>query len=78
MSLVDLTSAQKEKALHRCQNADAILKAFQSEHNFELPKPWKDAIEQLLLGGLTDPQLHLIFDTLKRVEFEAGRLSAKD
>lgn len=75
MSVLNLTAEQQAIALQRAKNVDSILLDYEKQYNFELPRPWKEAIEKLLLGGLTDPELHLVFNTLQRVEHDAGRLA---
>ena len=69
--MTDLTSDER---VRRSQQADSIIADFEAQHRFTLPEPWRATISVLLLGGLIDPHLHRIFDTLKQVEYEAGRL----
>lgn len=64
----------QETALARYHKADAIIADFESQHSYTLPIPWRETITVLLLHGLSDPQLHRIFDTILRVEYEAGRI----
>jgi len=73
----ELTDEQKNQAVERAGRASSILADFQQQHGFELPKPWQECVEVLLLGGLGDPELHRIFNTYARVEFEAGRMAEK-
>lgn len=73
----EMTEDQKEKALIRCNRADAIIADYESQYGFELPQPWRDALPRLLLQGLGDPELHLIVCTIARVEFAAGRLEER-
>lgn len=75
---IELTSEQREKALARHDRVDEIIEDYEKQHQYRLPQPWKDALPRLLLSGLSDPSLHLIFETLMRVEYEAGRLDAPD
>lgn len=64
-----------DKRLARAENAASIIADYERQHDFQLPMPWKEAIPQLLRRGLADPSLHLIFNTLMRVEYDAGRLA---
>ena len=64
-----------EQRVARHERAAEIIVDFERQHAFKLPQPWNSTIGTLLLGGLTDPSLHLIFETLMLVEFEAGRLA---
>lgn len=73
----ELTPEQKTKAVERAENAAAILADFQQQHGFELPKPWRECVEALLLGGLGDPELHRIFNAHACTEFEAGRMKER-
>ncbi|MFA6700963.1 MAG: hypothetical protein WCS28_12445 [Thiomicrospira sp.] len=70
--MTDLTS---DEIVKRSQEADGIISDFEAQHSFTLPEPWRATIAVLLLGGLIDPHLHRIFETLKQVEYEAGRLA---
>jgi len=73
----EMTKVQMDAAANRTQKADAILADYQEQYGFELPVPWQKAIGRLLLGGLSDPELHLIFQTYHQVEGEAGRMNPK-
>lgn len=77
MRIEEMTTEQKERALARHARAADIIADYERQHSFELPQPWREAIESLLLRGLGDPELHLIFETVMRVEYEAGRLAAR-
>ncbi len=68
----DLTIEQR---IQRHERAAEIIADYERQHDFVLPKAWVDAVGALLLRGLTDPSLHLIFETLMQVEYEAGRLA---
>ena len=63
--------------MSRYERADVIIADYERQHDFKLPLPWRTTVSRLLFHGLSDPDLHLIFDTLKRVEFEVGRLEPK-
>lgn len=69
-----LVRVSENEALARYKRAETIIQEYETERGFRLPEPWRPAITKLLLNGLSDPELHLIFDTLMRVEYEAGRL----
>lgn len=58
---IDLTPEQKAVALDRCQRVNEIIADYEEQHGFKLQPPWKEALPRLLLGGLSDPELHLIF-----------------
>jgi len=73
----ELNDVHKSRALNRYEQADAIIADYERQHDFKLPVPWRFAVSKLLLNGLSDPELHLIFDTLMRVEYEAGRLDER-
>jgi hypothetical protein len=75
---IELTSEQRELALARHDRVAEIIGDYEAQHQYKLSQPWKDALPRLLLSGLSDPSLHLIFETLMRVEYEAGRLVAPD
>lgn len=75
---IELTPEQRALALTRYDRVAEIVADYEQQHGFTLPQPWKDALPRLLLGGLGDPELHLIFETLMRVEYEAGRLLQRD
>lgn len=64
--------------LVRHDRAEVLIAALETEYKFELPLPWREVIPQLLLRGLTDPMLHVIFTTILRVEGEAGRLPGRE
>ena len=66
-----------EISVARHERAEEIIADFERQHDFKLPQPWHSAIGTLLLRGLIDPSLHLIFETLMLVEFEAGRLAER-
>jgi hypothetical protein len=68
----DLTIEQR---IARHERAREIIADYEHQHEFVLPKPWVDAIGTFLLRGLSDQSLHLIFETLMQVEYEAGRLA---
>lgn len=61
----------------RRDRAAMIIADYEAQHEFKLPEPWKATVEKLLFNGLTDAELHQIFDTLVQVEVEAGRLERK-
>lgn len=63
-----------EQKLARHGKADKIIADYQGQYDFTLPVPWVEAITKMLLHGLTDQDLHLIFNTLMKVEHDAGRL----
>ncbi len=67
----------KDQCIARGNRAAVIIADYESQHGFKLPEPWKATVEKLLLNGLTDAELHQIFDTLVQVEVEAGRLERK-
>lgn len=73
----EMTAEQSAKALVRHERASEIIADFEKQHEYELPAPWKATVGTLLLRGLGDPELHLIFDTLQQVEYEAGRLAER-
>lgn len=73
----EMTPEQREKALVRYEQANEIIADYEKQHKYELPAPWKKALGSLLLQGLGDPELHLIFDTLQEVEYNAGRLAER-
>lgn len=64
-----------DQSIARSRRAADIIADYEAQHDFKLPEPWKATVEKLLLNGLTDPELHRIFDTLVQVEVEAGRLA---
>ena len=66
-----------DECIARNKRAAAIIADYEGQHDFKLPEPWKATVERLLLNGLTNAELHSIFDTLVRVEVEAGRLERK-
>lgn len=71
----EMTLEERQK---RHEKADEILTALEKEHDFKLSQPWKeDALPHLLLRGLSDASLYKIFNTLMRVEYEAGRLETR-
>ncbi len=72
-----MTKEQRAKALDRWEQVDRIIADYEGQHEFKLPQPWRDAIPSLLLQGLGEPELHLIFDTIAQVEFAAGRLAER-
>lgn len=72
-----MTDDEINRRLSRLENAENIMDDFEAQHAFPLPAPWREAVPRLLRGGLSDPDLHLIFQTLLRVEFNAGRLAAR-
>lgn len=71
----EMTDVQRAAALERHGRAEEIISDYERQHDFKLPPPWQVAVTKLLLSGLGDPELHLIFDTLMQVEFDAGRLA---
>jgi hypothetical protein len=71
----EMTAEQREAALKRYERAEEIITDYEQQHDFKLPEPWKSLIPRLLLQGLGDPELHLIFDAIAQVEFQAGRIS---
>lgn len=73
----ELTESQTAAAMARYEQADDILTDYETQHGFKLPQPWRVTIPRLLLQGLGEPELHLIFDTIGEVEFAAGRLAEK-
>ena len=73
----EMTPEQRAAALARHERADEIIADYEKQHEYELPAPWRTAVGSLLLQGLGDPELHLIFDTLQQVEYEAGRLAER-
>jgi hypothetical protein len=75
MKTSEMTETQRAAALVRHERAEEIIVDYEAQHDFELPEPWREAIPRLLLQGLGDPELHLIFETLMRVEYDAGRLA---
>jgi hypothetical protein len=62
----------------RHERAAEIIADYESQHSFHLPSPWRPTVSTLLLRGLSDSSLHLIFETLMQVEYEAGRLQAPE
>lgn len=68
------TALTIEQRLARHKQADKIIADYQRQHNYVLPQPWVEAVGTLLLRGLTDIDLHLLFETMMRVDFEAGRI----
>lgn len=73
----EMTTEQRTRALARRERAAEIIADYERQHAFELPAPWQETVPRLLLQGLGDPELHLIFETLMQVEYEAGRLEAR-
>ncbi|MDR2156052.1 MAG: hypothetical protein LBE78_13690 [Burkholderiaceae bacterium] len=67
----------KEQAMARHEQASKIIADCELQHEFKLPKPWRGTIGTLLLNGLNDPSLQLIFETLAQVELEAGRMAKR-
>jgi hypothetical protein len=67
----------KEESMERYERAEAIIADYERQHEYELPQPWKETVGFLLFRGLTDPELHEIFNTIMRVEHEAGRLPSR-
>lgn len=74
MRLNEMTSEQRNVALMRYDQAEVILVDYETQHQFQLPLPWRELIPHLLLGGLGDPELHQIFQAVAQVEHAAGRL----
>lgn len=77
MRMDEMTTEQKARALTRYERAADIIAGYERQHSFELPQPWREAVSSMLMRGLGDPELHLIFETVMRVEYEAGRLAAR-
>lgn len=75
MRIEEMTEEQRTKALARSERVGEIVADYEAEYKFTLAAPWPDTVAQLLLRGLGDPELHLIFQTLAQVEFAAGRLA---
>lgn len=73
----EMNDIQRGAALMRYGRAEEIISDYEHQHDFKLPLPWRVAVSKLLLNGLGDPELHLIFSTLMQVEFDAGRLAAR-
>ena len=73
----EMTEEQRTKAQARSDRAGEIIADYEAQHEFKLPQPWLDTVPTLLLHGLGDPELHLIFSTLAQVEFAAGRLEER-
>lgn len=61
--------------ISRQEKAADIMADFERQHQYTLLEPWHEAIPSLLFWGLSDQSLHRIFDTLKLVEYQAGRLN---
>lgn len=64
-----------DQRVNRHERSEEIIADFERQHDFKLPQPWHPTVGTLLLRGLGDPSLNLIFETLMLVEFEAGRLA---
>lgn len=73
----EMTDVQRAAALARHGRAEEIMADYERQHDFKLPPPWRDAVSKLLLSGLGDPELHLIFSALMQVEYQAGRLAER-
>ena len=74
MRIDEMTSEQRTRALVRHERAAEIIADHERQHGRKLPAPWVEAVSTLLLQGLGDPELHLIFETIGRVEHDAGLL----
>nr|BBJ05172.1 hypothetical protein YBY_30210 [Marinobacter nauticus] len=70
----EMTDEQKTAAVERAERYKEILADYQQQYGFELPEPWQICVQRLLLGGLGDPELHLMFETYREVEGKAGRM----
>ncbi len=68
----------EEQAFGRYERADAIISDYERQYDYQLPESWKLTITSLLLHGLTDPELHGIFETIVGVEIQAGRLPVRE
>ena len=66
-----------DERVKRHEQAAQIIADYERQHDFKLPLPWHAAVGTMLLRGLSDVSLHLIFETLMQVEFEAGRLAER-
>lgn len=77
MRVNEMTDVQRNAALERHARTEEIIADYEGQHDFKLLPPWRVAVTKLLLNGLGDPELHLIFSTLMQVEFDAGRLAAQ-
>lgn len=72
-----MSSEPVSSSISRYERAQEIISDFERQHNFKLPAPWVVAAKKLLLAGIKDHDLHLIFQTMMQVEFEAGRLAER-
>lgn len=68
------TQLTTDECCDRHARAAEIIADYEQQHGYQLPSAWKVTVGTLLLKGLTDPSLHLIFETLMQTEYEAGRL----
>ncbi|MGE4504057.1 MAG: hypothetical protein AB7D51_01820 [Desulfovibrionaceae bacterium] len=64
----------EQQALGRYERAEDILADYQRQYDYALPELWRSTISKLLLKGLTDPELHDLFQTIVGLEIQAGRL----
>lgn len=77
MRAMEMSEAQRAYALARYDRTEEIIADYEQQHRFKLPEPWPAAVSKLLLNGLSDPELHLIFQTIMQVEYQAGRLAER-
>lgn len=77
MRSTEMTQEQRDRALERREAAEQLFADLEKQYSFVLPELWRVLATRLLMGGLSDPELHDLFSAAMQAEFEAGRLAER-
>jgi hypothetical protein len=67
----------EQESLARYDRAETILSDYERQYDYALPELWRNVITTFLLKGMTDPELHDLFQAIVGIEMQEGRLPTR-